>query len=75
MTNNKKITKKKNIKYYLLEKGTGSRQKKFRQICPMVRAIPQIGQGSSTLERLHPKLLDSMWAFPEIYDEQWWEIS
>jgi len=26
----------------------------------MVRAIPQIGQGSSTLERLHPKLLDSM---------------
>lgn len=31
----------------------------------MVRAIPQIGQRNSTLETLHPKLLDSMGAFPE----------
>jgi hypothetical protein len=61
MNNKDRIyNKKKSDKYYLLKKGTSSRQKKFRQICPRVRAIPQIGQRNSTLQTLHPKLLDSM---------------
>lgn len=34
-------------------------------MCPLMRAMPQIGQGNSILETLHPKLLDSMSALPE----------
>jgi len=31
----------------------------------MMRTMPQIEQGNSTLETLHPKFLDSMCALPE----------